>query len=189
MNLTIRNSEDNLPDFVHIFQVDNFQEYKPKLLQLVSDTIITNDIKLNEKGYYYDFNIPKAPRVYKDLFLKCLQPCVEKIQERYALSNISYGIPWFQQYEQGSDFGWHQHSGHWAVVFYVELPEMTESTEFLNYGQFDVKEGDVIFFPTFLIHRSPEIKSSLRKTIIATNISGAVDRNLIELYGHEHFRH
>lgn len=190
MNLTTRNSEDNLPDFVHIFQVENFQEYKPKLLQLVSDMIITNDIQLNEKGYYYDFNIPKAPRTYLDLFAECIKPSIKQVEEKYGLEVKSFiGNPWFQQYEQGSDFGWHQHGGHWAVVFYVELPEMTESTEFLNYGQFNVKEGDVIFFPTFLVHRSPKIISNQRKTIIATNIDFEVDRNMIEIYGKEYFRH
>ena len=68
-NLTIKNSEDNLPDFVHIFQVENFQKQKPKLLQSISDMIITNDINLNEKGYYYDFNLPRAPRTYLELFI------------------------------------------------------------------------------------------------------------------------
>ena len=66
---------------------------------------------------------------------------------------------------------------------------MTESTEFLNYGQFDVREGDIIFFPTFLVHRSPEIISNQRKTIIATNLGFEVDRDLIQLNGKEHFRH
>ena len=188
-NLTTRNSEDRLPAFVHTFKVDNFQEYKPKLLQSISDMIITNDIHLNEKGYYYDFNIPKTPRTYLDLFVECIKPSIKQVEEKYGLSCNSLGNPWFQQYEQGSDFGWHQHGGHWAVVFYVELPEMTESTEFLNYGQFNVEEGDLIFFPTFLVHRSPEIKSNLRKTIIATNLGFEVDRSMIEIYGKEHFRY
>ena len=75
------------------------------------------------------------------------------------------------------------------MVYYVELPEMSESTEFLNYGQFNVKEGDIIFFPSFLVHRSPKIISNQRKTIIATNFEFWVDRDLIEKYGEEHFRH
>ena len=188
-NLTIKNSEDNLPDFVHIFQVENFQKQKPKLLQSISDMIITNDINLNEKGYYYDFNLPRAPRTYLELFIESIQPSVNQIEEMYGLNCNSLGSPWFQQYEQGSDFGWHQHGGHFALILYVELPEMTESTEFLNYGQFDVREGDIIFFPTFLVHRSPEIISNQRKTIIATNLGFEVDRDLIQIHGKEHFRH
>ena len=74
------------------------------------------------------------------------------------------------------------------MVYYVELPEMSEATEFLNFGQVDIKEGDVIFFPTFLCHRSPHIKSNQRKTIIATNLKFSVDREIIEDYGIEHFR-
>ena len=188
-NLTIKNSEDNLPDFVHIFQVENFQKQKPKLLQSISDMIITNDINLNEKGYYYDYNLPRAPRTYLELFIESIQPSVNQIEELYGLNCNSLGNPWFQQYEQGSDFGWHQHGSHFAIILYVELPEMTESTEFLNYGQFNVREGDIIFFPTFLVHRSPEIISNQRKTIIATNLGFEVDRDLIQLHGEEHFRH
>jgi len=66
---------------------------------------------------------------------------------------------------------------------------MIEATEFLNYGKFDVKEGDILFFPTFLVHRSPIIKSNLRKTIISSNISFEVDRKLIGELREESFRH
>ena len=150
-----------------------------------------NDIQLNEKGYYYDFNIPKVERTYKSLIDSLIYPYALELAEMYGLK-IEENKPvtwWFQQYLQSSDFGWHQHSGHWACVYYLELPEMTEATEFLNYGQFNVHEGDVIFFPTFLVHRSPIIKSNQRKTIIATNVSFTTDRKLIEQYGEQSFKH
>ena len=101
-NLTIKNSEDSLPDFVHVFQVENFEQKKPKLLQSISDMIITNDIHLNEKGYYYDFNLPRAPRTYLELFVESIKPSVNQIEEIYGLNCNSLGSPWFQQYEQGS---------------------------------------------------------------------------------------
>lgn len=188
-SLITRNSEDRLPAFIDIFKVENFQEHKPKLLQLISDMIITNDIHLNEKGYYYDFNLPDVPRTYYKLFRDLIKPSVYKLEDKYGLELTNYGNPWFQQYEQGSDFGWHQHNSHFALVFYVELPEMTESTEFLNFGQFNVEEGDIIVFPTFLVHRSPKIVSDQRKTIIATNLEFMVDRKMIELHGKEYFRY
>lgn len=177
------------PDHVHIFPVEEYDYYKPLLLESIEKMKAENNIQLNEKGYYYDFNIPRAPRTYASLMDNLLLPYINQMEELYGLKYEKKNSYWFQQYLQASDFGWHEHGGHWAVVFYLELPEMTEATEFLNYGQFDVKEGDVIFFPTFLVHRSPIIKSNKRKTIIATNLNFTVDRDMINQYGEQYFKH
>lgn len=188
-NSTISNSKDSLPDHIHIFKVEDHDYWKPRLLESIQKMIDDNNIRLNEKGYYYDFNLPKAPRTYGMLMDQLLYPYIEELGEIYGLRHKKTSLYWFQQYIQGSDFGWHQHDGHWACVYYIELPEMSEATEFLNYGQFDVSEGDIIFFPTFLVHRSPTIKSNLRKTIIATNLDFTVDREMIKRYGEEYFKH
>jgi len=189
MNSTISNSKASLPDHIHIFKVEDHDYWKPRLLESIQKMIDDNNIQLNEKGYYYDFNIPKAPRTYDKLVEQVLYPYVSELSEMYGLRYDKHSTYWFQQYLQSSDFGWHQHNGHWACVYYLELPEMSEVTEFLNYGQFDIEEGDVIFFPTFLVHRSPTIKSNLRKTIIATNVDFRVDRRMIERYGEEYFKY
>jgi len=201
---TTSNSKADLPNHIHVFKVDQHEDYKSLLLSSVENMISTNNIQPNEKGYYYDFNIPKAPRTYQPLVETLLYPYAMEIAELYGLkiqrgrgqihdgSSELHTFPnmwWFQQYKQGSDFGWHQHSGHWALVYYLELPEMSESTEFLNYDNISVEEGDVIFFPTFLVHRSPIITSNMRKTIIATNIEFTVDREMIDLYGRQSFKH
>ena len=187
--LITNNSKAKLPDHVHIFSVEDHDYWKPKLLSSIDQMKADNNIELNEAGYYYDFNIQKAPRTYRNLIDNILLSPIEELGDIYGLRPKAMGTPWFQQYLQGSDFGWHQHSGHWAMIYYVELPEMTEATEFLNYGQFDVKEGDILFFPTFLNHRSPTIKSNLRKTIISRNLDFEVDRELIGESGEKYFRH
>lgn len=186
---TISNSKASLPDHIHIFKVYDHDHYKPRLLESIQTMIDDNNIQLNEKGYYYDFNLPNAPRTYRSLMDQLLYPYISEMCEIYGLVHENNTAYWFQQYLQSSDFGWHQHNGHWACVYYLELPEMSEVTEFLNYGQFDISEGDVIFFPSFLVHRSPIIKSNLRKTIIATNTEFRVDREMIQLYGKEHFKY
>lgn len=189
---TISNYTDNLPDFVYKFTVEDHDYWKPIVLNSIERAKEINNIKLNEKGYYYDFNIPNAPRPYVEIINNIILDFVEDIRHKHGFkrSELRSQKWWFQQYIQGSDFGWHEHAGHWAFVYYVELPEMNEATEFLNFlnGDFNLKEGDVIFFPTFLIHRSPEIKSNLRKTIVAGNIQFSVDREMIEKYGKEYFR-
>lgn len=188
MSSTISSSTDNLPDFVHIFSVENHDYWKPKLLESIERMKDINNIQLNDEGYYLDYHL-KTNRTYKNLMNNILFSYINELEEIYGSSFYRMTAYWFHQYIQGSDFAWHHHHGHFAIIYYVELPEVRESTEFLNYGQFNVKEGDIIFFPTFLVHRSPKIISNKRKTIISTNLDIQVNRNLIEKYGKEHFRH
>ena len=83
---------------------------------------------------------------------------------------------WFQQYATASQHGWHVHGSNWTNVYYLELPANSPRTEFINpYTQatiqsFDVKEGDILTFPSFVIHRAPKNLSTDRKTIISWNM-------------------
>ena len=44
----------------------------------------------------------------------------------------------------------------------------------------ECSEGDVIIFPSYIIHRSPLIRSDTRKTTIAINLNlGDVDLNKV----------
>ena len=187
---TTNNYTDKLPDHIHIFSVEDHDYWKPKLLESIEKMKEINNIQLNSKGYYYDYNIPRAERTYKELVDNILIGYIGELCDIYGVKwSNNKNIYWFQQYYQGSDHGWHCHNNHWAMVYYVELPEPKEATEFLNYGKFNLKEGDIIFFPTFLMHRSPIITSNLRKTIIATNISVRDDREAVATYGEEYFKH
>ncbi len=185
-NSTTSNYRDNLPDHIHIFSVEDHDYWKPKILESIDLTKKTNNIELNGDGYYYDFDfnqINKIEKAYGSLVENIMYPYYVDLGEMYGLkwinSRKSGELYWFQQYFQGTKHGWHQHSGHWAFVYFIELPEPDEATEFLNYGTLKVKEGDILCFPTFLVHRAPEIKSNLRKTIIASNQSFEVDREFI----------
>jgi hypothetical protein len=189
-NSTISNSKAKLPDHIYIYDVANHETIKPLLLNQIEEMIRVNSIKPNNEGYLYDYNIPETPRTYADLYEQVVQPYAMDIGEEYGLklNDSKKPKPWFQQYTQNTAFGWHEHGGHWACVYYVELPEMSEATEFLNYD-IPLKEGQIIFFPTFLVHRSPIIKSNTRKTIIATNVNFKVDREMIKTYGEESFKY
>lgn len=177
------NCADKLPDHIHIFSIEDHEYWKPKILESIDSMKEINNIEPNKQGYYYDWG-KTLQRTYGSLVENILYPYFIDLGEMYGLKWMKYHDPtysryWFQQYIQGSKFGWHQHSGHWAFVYFVELPEPNEATEFLNYGTFNVKEGDLLCFPTFLVHRAPEITSNLRKTIVAVNQSFVVNRELI----------
>ena len=120
-------------------------------------------------------------RSYEPLFFTMAKDTIQKlIKEFFDVSSTEFKceptIPWYQQYHHGDTHSWHDHAGGstLSVIYYLELPEGTPGTEFIDpyTGRVHrprVKEGDVIVFPSFVRHRSPENKSDQRKTIISLN--------------------
>ncbi len=188
MNTPFKSFEGK-PDLVEVVRLEEHDYWKPILLDYIKSMVEENNIKLNEKGYLYDYDLDtKIARKYQWPFYQAIFPYVEDLFQSYGLrldveeyKREGAPLPWFQQYFQSSDFGWHHHAGHFACIYYLELPESKEATEFLNFKNY-VEEGDLIFFPTFLIHRSPVIRSNKRKTILSLNLKGKVDRKLINNY-------
>lgn len=91
---------------------------------------------------------------------------------------------WFQQYITGGKHAWHTHGDNFTNVYYLELPDDGSRTEWIGpitrkTHMFDVSEGDIITFPSWLIHRSPEHLSNNVKTIISWNMSA----NINDFYG------
>lgn len=83
---------------------------------------------------------------------------------------------WYQQYKKDSEHGWHIHGENFTGVYYVNLPDNRYKTEFLEplnnekINSFNVNEGDLIIFPSYIIHRAPKILDDFEKTIISFNI-------------------
>jgi len=101
----------------------------------------------------------------------------KSICEKYWVTNFSISSFWFQQYYVGDSHGWHLHGNSTiSMSYFLELDDQKHSTEFVDIEkkktfQLNVSEGDVIIFPSHIIHRSPIIKSDSRKTTIAINLN------------------
>ena len=83
---------------------------------------------------------------------------------------------WFQQYEQNGTHGWHIHGSNYTGVYYVEFEKNYAKTELINPIDdekiiIDAEEGDIVIFPSFIIHRSALQKVNKTKTIISFNLS------------------
>lgn len=77
---------------------------------------------------------------------------------------------WFQKYLNGSDHFWHTHGfSHFANVIFIDLPDPTLKTDLFMIDYPDVKEGDILSFPAFCLHRSPSNFLNSQKTIISWN--------------------
>jgi hypothetical protein len=83
---------------------------------------------------------------------------------------------WFQQYSFGSQHDWHIHSCNWTGVYFLDMPDRSLKTQFKNpmntnqENQFDVTEGDILIFPSFVVHKAPKNNDVRIKTIISWNM-------------------
>jgi hypothetical protein len=122
-----------------------------------------------------------------------MQPITKLLQNRFdelGYDEIKIRNIWFQQYNKGSEHGWHVHLGcQWTNVYYLDLPEGSPKTQLLNpmnqdeIIEMDVKEGDVLTFPSFILHRAPRVESDVVKTIISWNS----DCNITKVKGYYDF--
>jgi hypothetical protein len=101
-------------------------------------------------------------------------------------NNFDIGEIWFQQYTTGGKHSWHTHSANFTNVYYLDLPGDSPKTEWIDpmtkeHKTFDVKEGDIITFPSWVKHRSSKNNSTSTKTIISWNTDVAIS----DRYGEE----
>jgi hypothetical protein len=108
--------------------------------------------------------------------------------KKYCVAKSTLSNFWFQQYLLNDTHDWHVHgNSNFSFVYFLELPDSNYSTQFFDLDsrkifQLNVLEGDIIVFPSHIPHRSPPIKSNIRKTIISWNMSlDLVNTNLMNI--------
>ena len=155
--------------------IKNWYKYKKELLSLVED------IPLVAEGYYSDYCI-KEKKIYSDRFFEILSPTLKKFGE---MIERPFNIPdlWAQRYIKGGAS--HQCHNHGALgfsaVFYASLGKTDRGTRFIcpfndsvDGSNIDyvpkVKEGDIIFFPSFLMHQSTPTIDDTERIIFSFNL-------------------
>ena len=84
---------------------------------------------------------------------------------------------WFQQYSKNGKHGWHIHSENYTGVYYVKFSSKDAKTELIDpFSQnkkmiINAKEGDIIIFPSYVIHRATEQQDNSEKIIISFNFN------------------
>lgn len=165
---------------VVVVSVDNFTSIKEKILNLLDfSSQVSSELKENVEvsisrsdwDYNQDGNREWLRQVFPMIQQHILEACQKMGYNSYEISEI-----WFQQYENNDSHGWHIHAGNFAGVFYVELPEGTPITNFVDpitkkIFVPDAAEGDIVIFPSYLLHKSPVNQSFNRKTIISFNFN------------------
>lgn len=165
-----------------IKSIDKHFEIKDKLIKLIEESPASaqeDDAIITKTDYFLDRSEDEGLSKYYDFFLK---ECIDDIQH---ILNYYIKYPgsflmdngWFQIYEKGDIHNWHIHEdSFYNAVYFLEFPEDGPGTEFYepftgSIFSMNVKEGDLLIFPSQYIHRSPKNQSEGRKTIIAFNIN------------------
>ena len=157
------------------------KELKPKLLEEIDrayceplhviDAYYSDDIHRVDWCSHSDFSRPWA----KLLLESGLKEYVNKFAAHKGFDSWVIHELWFQQYKTGGTHGWHVHGHNFTAVYYADIPEGAPITELvLANGDVitpEAKEGDILIFPSFVVHRAPLNASEEQKTIISFNMS------------------
>jgi hypothetical protein len=147
-----------------------------------------------QEGYYTD-NIHKLDwgqksnwnRKWVTIFKPLLSEHFIETSSELGFQDIIFDAIWFQQYIKGGTHGWHIHNSNFTGVYYVELNENSSKTQLVDpFTQStiitpNVTEGDILIFPSSVIHRAPKINDDKRKTIVSFNITlGLISYEVLE---------
>lgn len=177
-------------DLVWSYNLKQHNDVKSKLLNFFELTEKRNEKNNLDLITYTDFrnNNHHTERPYFSTFLSVIDEFSKRFMQYYCVKDFTIINCWFQQYYKNDNHSWHNHSQtNISWVYYVELDDKHHGTEFydtINKEKFklDVKEGDIVVFPSFVPHRSPAIVTDDRKTIISCNVNLLdIDTNLINI--------
>lgn len=123
---------------------------------------------------------------YYDKLMEILTRPISTFQQLHPGAYVSNA--WCQKYSDTACHPAHNHGAlGYSAVFYAQLDLIDNATSFFSpfanpwTGQIkssvpDCREGDIIFFPSFLIHQSLPHRGHLDKIIFSFNISKSTEQ-------------
>jgi hypothetical protein len=157
------------------------KEIKNKLISLI-DKEKAENIKV--KDNYFDDNITftdwstssNFELPWKKYFLNYFVEVLKEMANVLGFNKIKLMHLWFQKYEKDGYHNWHIHGYNYTGVYYLNLPKGSSDTKLLDC--YDLKsvqssnaeEGDIIFFPSSVIHKGSKQIKDETKIIISWNI-------------------
>tara|TARA_R100000426_G_scaffold20257_1_gene17458 strand:- start:54 stop:647 length:594 start_codon:yes stop_codon:yes gene_type:complete len=163
-----------------LFQTKFFdhEKLKKSLIDKINKSNHNDTNGINDSIEKFDWNIAKD--IERDWVKELIQPIYSQLNvfaQKMGYKRLTIKQIWFQKYVKNSVHNWHVHGDNYTGVYYLKLPTDHKScyTQFLypdNLNKrfsLDANEGDILFFPSFLIHRAPHLQSSEDKIIISWN--------------------
>lgn len=166
---------------IFLGKLDGHKKIKKTVLQLIeesdSDTFKYKDSFYNDSIKKLDWNNSKTiDRPWVKILYPFIQKHFNKCAKKLGFENCYIRSLWFQQYEKYNLHHWHTHEQNYTGVYYLELPKLSPLTELVDpcniKNKFKIKaqEGDIVIFPSFIIHSSGKILNNFQKTIVSFNL-------------------
>jgi hypothetical protein len=169
-----------LEAFAVIGPLSNHSELKASILNSIAND--KQDELVAVDDYYTDAiskldwsNAKDFTRPWVQILKPSIDQYLNDLAEQLGYQKAIIEEFWFQQYIKGNTHGWHTHGSNFTGVYYLEFDTDSPTTELIEPNTQsrkivpNVKEGDIIIFPSFTIHRAPEITNDIRKTIVSFN--------------------
>lgn len=169
----------DIPSPIVITSFKNHLDIKNELLKKIevansnSPKDKTSEVNISRADW---FDAQNMKRDWVSFFTKYASEDLSKNYLDIGFDSVRINEIWFQQYYSGSEHGWHSHSANFTNVYYLELHEDSPKTLLLNpinrkeIIEVEVKEGDLLTFPSYVLHKAPKNESKNRKTIISYNV-------------------
>jgi cupin superfamily acireductone dioxygenase involved in methionine salvage len=165
-----------------VYDIPNHKIHKKNILSLINKMPKSSYLRRDCKVYNTDWNLPKEiKREYADYFYKEIaKDYMNWFLEKYNLTNYEIHNIWYQQYLKNNFHSYHTHSGcNLTNIYFIEAPIKEMITDVIDLDNKKInlkcKEGQIISFPAFLLHRSNVNNTNLRKTIMSFNSSFVKD--------------
>ena len=175
--------------------IQNLQDHKKikkDLINLLNET--ESDFLQDNTEYFGDLihrldwsKSSDFSRKWVEFLKPYLHKQLKKFANKLGYQDIKFKNLWFQQYNENGKHGWHVHGDNYTGVYYVKFSDKSAKTELIDpFSQnkkiiIDAKEGDVVIFPSYVIHRAQIQKEKTNKTIISFNINfELIDPNLFK---------
>ena len=169
------------------YPIENWSENKKKILAALPPED-DSQLEPSGSGLYTDFFINAQVKEFPSYFHTVVDVIKPYLKSFMDGNPVEFVEMWYQKYYNNVVHKTHCHGfTGWSSIIYVEFdPKVHESTLFyspfrqpwdcdVETFQPEVKEGDMILFPSSLLHEAPVTKTDIRRTIISYNIRGYVD--------------
>ena len=169
------------------YPIENWSENKKKILDALPPED-ESQLEPNGSGLYTDFFISSKVQEMPSYFNTVLDVIKPYLKNFMDGNPVEFVEMWYQKYYNMVEHKTHCHGfTGWSSIIYVEFdPKVHQSTRFFSpfrqpwdcdveVFQPKVKEGDMILFPSSLLHEAPVSRTDTRRTIISYNIRGYVD--------------
>jgi|TARA_E500000318_G_C3550308_1_gene208601 hypothetical protein len=161
---------------IYKYKIPNFENYKNPLINLIDNNVnysVKNEDEIISKT---DYELPEyLKREYWSLLKEEILIDFNKdFLKKVHAKKIYYNNYWFQIYQLGDLHAPHRHPNcMFTNIIFLNLPKKTLKTNVWNLDNikldFTVEEGDIISFPSFLLHESPKNIFFERKISISFN--------------------